>query len=161
MARGKSGETSKRATRISIDELEAIMAIAQTRIIHTSINVPFRAAYEFAWQPENFSKWASGLSDDLRHDDNRGWVATNPRGEAIVQFTPHNELGVLDHTVQFPDMPLIAIPLRMLPNGEGTEVELVLFRQAQMSDAEFEEDAAAVSRDLAALKAVLEDMSPG
>lgn len=44
----------------------------------------------------------------------------------------------------------------MLPNGEGTEVELVLFRLPQMSDAEFEEDATAVGRDLAALKAVLE-----
>lgn len=131
------------------------MDLAETRIVHISIAVPFDVAYEFAHQPVNFTKWAAGLSASLHHTE-QGWVASTPDGEAIVQFSERNEFGVLDHRVTVPGRPEALIPLRMIPNGGGTEVELVLFRQPHMTDQQFEQDAALVEKDLASLKAVLE-----
>jgi hypothetical protein len=52
--------------------------------------------------------------------------------------------------------PDVVVPTRMIPNGDGTEVELILFRQPGMTDADFKRDARMVKADLAALKALLE-----
>lgn len=131
------------------------MSTLEVRILHTTIAVPFTAAYEFAHRPENFPKWAAGLSSSL-HQTERGWVAETPEGEAIVEFTEPNPHGVLDHRVRLQGRPEIYIPLRLIANGDGTEVELVLFRQPDMDDAAFERDAGLVTKDLAALKALLE-----
>lgn len=131
------------------------MSQSHVRVLHTTVATPFAAAYEFAHQPENFPKWAAGLSKDLHHTD-RGWVANTPVGEAIVRFTEPNPYGVLDHHVQLPDKPEMYIPLRLVAHGDETVVELVLFRLPDMTDEQFEHDAALVEADLAALKKLLE-----
>jgi len=46
--------------------------------------------------------------------------------------------------------------MRVMPNGEGSEVMLVLFRQPEMDDAAFARDAELMQNDLRALKALLE-----
>ncbi|MDO7844002.1 SRPBCC family protein [Sphingomonas immobilis] len=125
------------------------------RILHTTIAVPYAAAYAFAHRPENFTQWAAGMSKTLHHGD-EGWVADTPEGEAIVTFTPENAYGVLDHRVKIAGKPEIYIPLRMIAVGDATEVELVLIRQPDMDDAAFERDAAQIEKDLATLKTVLE-----
>lgn len=43
-----------------------------------------------------------------------------------------------------------------LPNGTGSEVMLVLFRQPEMDDAEFARDAGLMQKDLLTLKRLLE-----
>lgn len=131
------------------------MTAAETRIIHTTINRAFNEAYDFAHRPENFPLWAAGMSTSLHKRDD-GWVADTPEGEATVRFSARNDYGVIDHWVQLPGRPEIYIPLRMIAHGDTTEVELVLFRLPEMTDAQFEADVAAVTRDLAALKALLE-----
>jgi hypothetical protein len=125
------------------------------RILSTTIGVPLDAAYEFAQKPENFTKWAAGLAKSLRHTS-RGWVADTSEGEATVRFSEQNAYCVLDHWVAIKGRPETYIPLRMIKNGDGTEVELVLFRQAHMTDEIFDQDTALVVLDLASLKALLE-----
>lgn len=127
----------------------------QARILHTTIAVPFDQAYAFAHIPENFPTWAAGMSSAL-HKTDEGWIADTPAGKAHVRFSDPNPYGVLDHWVTIEGKPEISIPLRMIANGEGTEVELMLFRQPDMSDADFARDAEMVTRDLAALKRLLE-----
>jgi hypothetical protein len=46
--------------------------------------------------------------------------------------------------------------MRVVPNGTGAEVTFLLFRTPDMTDAAFAADAAAVARDLNALKTLLE-----
>ena len=55
-----------------------------------------------------------------------------------------------------PDGSEISIPLRVVPNGDGAEVTLTLFRVPGMDDARFERDQGMVAADLARLKALLE-----
>ncbi|HXV12694.1 MAG TPA: SRPBCC family protein, partial [Candidatus Krumholzibacteria bacterium] len=47
-------------------------------------------------------------------------------------------------------------PMRVVPNGEGSEVLFTLFQLSEMSDLQFVEDVAMVERDLRSLKEVLE-----
>lgn len=124
-------------------------------VLTETIEVSLARAYDFAHRPENFMQWAAGLSKSL-HNTDRGWVADTPAGEAVVEFTPPNAFGVLDHRVRVEGRPDVYIPLRMIESGDGTEVQFTLLRQPGMTDAMFEEDAAAVAADLKKLKALLE-----
>jgi hypothetical protein len=126
------------------------------RNLSITIDVPLARAYAFAHRPENFTKWAAGMAKTL-HRGADGWVADTPQGEARVTFSAPNDYGVLDHVVALPGKPDIHIPLRLIANGDdATEAVFTLFRQPDMDDAAFDRDEAAVTKDLAALKAVLE-----
>lgn len=132
------------------------MPAPETRIIHTTIHRSVAEAYDFAHRPENFPKWAAGMSSSLRKTDD-GWVADTPEGQATVLFSERNAYGVLDHTVKIGDKPEISIPLRMIADGDATLVELVLFRLPEMTDEQWEADQASVTRDLSTLKKLLEE----
>lgn len=127
----------------------------ETRNLSITIAVPLARAYERAHPPAFFAAWAAGLASSLHHTDH-GWVAQTPLGEARVEFSPKNDYGVLDHRVRLPNKPEIYIPLRMVANGDATEVVLTLFREPHMSDADFAKDQGLVEQDLASLKRVLE-----
>lgn len=133
---------------------------AQVRHLSIGIAVPLARAYAFTRRPENFPRWAAGLSATL-HESDDGWVADTPAGEALVLFTPANDFGILDHRVQLAGRPDIYIPLRMIEHGAGTEVIFTLLRQPDMDDAAFEADAQAVMADLRRLKALLEAAPAG
>lgn len=47
-------------------------------------------------------------------------------------------------------------PMRVLPNGEGSEFVFSLFRQPGMTDEQFSADRIAVEKDLQRLKELLE-----
>lgn len=111
-----------------------------------------KVLYERIWQPEHFPKWASGLSDADMRRDGPVWKATGPSGTVRIRFTDHNDFGVMDHWVEMADGNTVYVPLRVIANGEGSEVQLTLFRQPGMTADRFEEDAEWVRRDLEALK---------
>ncbi|HUL05794.1 MAG TPA: hypothetical protein VLV76_05640, partial [Candidatus Acidoferrum sp.] len=64
--------------------------------------------------------------------------------------------GVLDHWVTLASGAELHMPVRVVPNGSGCEVMFTLFRQPGMTDEIFARDAAWVTKDLTALKALLE-----
>ena len=128
---------------------------AQVR--HLSIAIACRPAqvYEYVANPENLPKWAAGLGTDV-HRAGEHWEVTTLQGIMTLRFAPHNELGVLDHYVQPPGAPEVHMPMRVLPNGDGSEIVVSLFRQPGMSDLTYSADAEMVRHDLETLKALLE-----
>ena len=72
-----------------------------------------------------------------------------------MRFAERNTLGVLDHHVAAPGME-VYVPVRVIPNGSGSEVLFTLFRQPDMSDEQYAADTAMVERDLRALTELLE-----
>ncbi|HWP59154.1 MAG TPA: hypothetical protein VNL14_14770 [Candidatus Acidoferrales bacterium] len=127
----------------------------ESRTITVRIGRPADVVYNFASDPENFPKWASGLAKSLTKT-NGEWVAETPQGPMTVRFTGQNRFGVLDHYVIPQSGPGIYIPMRVIANGDGSEVIFTLFRRPEMSAEKFLEDAAWVNRDLNALKDLLE-----
>ena len=123
--------------------------------ISVSINRPFADVNDFLAQPANFEQWAAGLGRGFK-EVNGEWMFETPDGTGKIRFTAKNEFGVADHVV-FPQSDVeVYVPLRAVPNQDGSEVVLTLFRQPEMTDSQFAADQEAVRRDLEKLKAVLE-----
>ena len=120
------------------------------------------AVYEFAADPHTWPRWASGLAEGGLRQTADGWVADSPMGEVTVEFTPVNEFGVLDHVVRLPSGEAVYNPLRVVPGGVGEahcEVVFTVRRRPEMSDEQFDTDAATVAADLDTLRRLLEDSS--
>lgn len=126
-------------------------------VIHVTETIArdWREAYAFAAAPENLTRWAAGLGDAIAQGDG-DWIVDGPLGRIKVRFVERNDFGILDHYVTLPDGMVCYNPLRIVANGAGCEVTFTLFRLPGTSDAAFMSDAAAVARDLATLKSLLE-----
>lgn len=111
--------------------------------------------YAFAAEPLNMPQWAAGIGDGIESEDGRWFVAT-PEGRAEVRFSPPNEFGILDHSVLTPSGEVVQVPLRVVADGDGSEVVFTVRRAEWMTDADLDGDAARVAADLATLKEILE-----
>jgi hypothetical protein len=120
---------------------------ASSRHISVWICASPDAVYALASDPAELPRWAAGLADPSLSD-------------AVVDFAPQNEFGVLDHEVRLPSGEAVYNPMRVIPGGTGEsacEVVFTLRRRPGVTDAEFEADAAAVAADLETLRGLLED----
>jgi hypothetical protein len=132
------------------------------RTITVDIDRSFEEVAGFLAEPVNFPRWATGLSSGIEPGSESAgaqlgeWVAASPQGTAFVRFSPPNAFGVADHRVRLPDGCVVDIPMRAMPNGDGTTIVFTLFRFPDMDDARFDSDSDWVRRDLDALKALLE-----
>lgn len=111
--------------------------------------------YDFASTPENLPLWAGGLCKSIRQAGAE-WLVETPMGEMRMRFAPRNDFRVLDHYVYTAAAAEVYIPMRVLAHGSGSEVIFTLFRQPDMSDEKYAEDADLVSQDLQRLKEVQE-----
>jgi hypothetical protein len=128
---------------------------SQAHIVSVHIARDWRDVYAFASPPQAFPLWASGLGKPLGHEGAL-WSFESSDGPVTVRFSAANDYGVLDHYVLLPDGNEIYIPLRVIANGNGSDVQFTLFRLPGMTDEKFAADAQWVERDLNALKALLE-----
>lgn len=128
-----------------------------TASVHISQRIACTAqrAYAFASDPANLPRWAAGIGPSIARVDGE-WRVPSPQGDVVIAFVPANEHGVLDHDVVLPDGVTVHNPMRVLADGEDCEVVFTLRRRPEMTDRDFDEDAAAVARDLVALKDLLE-----
>jgi polyketide cyclase/dehydrase/lipid transport protein len=131
------------------------MTSPSVRHVSVTINRSAAEVYEFASNPENLPQWASGLAGSISKV-NGEWVSDSPMGRVKIKFAEKNSFGVLDHDVTLPAGATVHNPMRVVPKGNGSEVIFTLFRQPDVTDKKFAEDAAWVEKDLKKLKAVLE-----
>jgi uncharacterized protein YndB with AHSA1/START domain len=127
----------------------------EARTVSVSVDRSPADVYEYAADPRNLPRW-SFIEAVAPSDDGR-WEATVPGGgRSLFTFAPPNELGVLDHDVVVSEEHVVHVPMRVVANQGGSEVLFTAYRQPGMSDADFAADIAAVEKDLATLKTVLE-----
>ena len=129
----------------------------EVRHLSITIACPPPEVYEFAVDPENLPRWASGLAQSELQKDGDAWKVDSPLGKLRMKFAPRNEFGILDHEVTLESGPTFQNPMRVIPNGEGSECMFTLFRQEGMSDEDFANDKAAIERDLKTLKDLMEN----
>ena len=129
--------------------------VLEVRHVSVSIRRSPQDVYAFASNVENLPRWASGLGGSIRNVGGE-WIADGPMGQVKVRFAPPNELGVLDHEVVLPSGTTVYNPMRVVPNGTGSEVTFTLFRQPNTPREQFERDAEWVEKDLRTLKDLLE-----
>lgn len=127
----------------------------EAQFISITINRSFDGVNDYLSVPANFEEWAAGLGTGFQQV-NGEWTFGTGEPKAKIRFTDKNLFGVADHWVYPQPGVEIYVPLRVVPNGSGSEVTLTLFRQPEMTDQQFADDQGAVRRDLEKLKAVLE-----
>ena len=122
-----------------------------------SIARPVEVVYEFLLEPTNFAKWAFVGDVAMRHLRGREWSVETSVGPRIVRFAERNGFGVLDHFIlrHDGDTPHL-IAMRVVPNGEGTELIYSYFQRRDVSDAEWHSTLEWIMADLLGLKSLLE-----
>ena len=127
----------------------------KSQTISVFIAVPAPRVYEFAANPAHLPLWVPSFCKSVELVDGE-WVVQSPAGRVVFTFVPPNDFGVLDHTVTLPSGQKLTNYMRVIPNGEGSEVLFALFQQEGMTDQQFQEDAGMVLSDLQTLRRVLE-----
>lgn len=140
---------------LSAADHKHILMTHPAHFISVTIARPPTEVYNFVSDPGNLPQWAGGLSGSIKRI-NGEWIAESPMGRVKVAFVEKNALGVLDHRVTLESGVTVYNPMRVQPNGEGSEVVFTLYRRPEMSDQEFREDSGRVRQDLDRLKAILE-----
>jgi hypothetical protein len=95
--------------------------------------------YEFVSNPENLPKWARAFCRSVRRSEG-DWIVETSDGPMRITFVEQNEFGVLDHSVSPAPGLEILNPMRVVPNGSGSEVIFTLFQSPDMSEEEYSED---------------------
>jgi len=132
-----------------------MQTLLPVRHISVSIRSSPEDVYAFASNIENLPRWASGLGGSIQNAGGE-WIADGPMGPVKVRLAESNELGVLDHDVVLPSGTTVHNPMRVVPNGTGSEVTFTLFRQPEVPPEQFDRDAEWVEKDLRTLKDLLE-----
>jgi hypothetical protein len=129
--------------------------VAEVRHLSISIQRPWQTVYEYAANPANLPKWATGLGSAIRKIGSE-WEADSPMGRVRIRFAAPNGFGILDHDVVLESGETVHNPMRVIPNGGAAEVVFTLFRRPAMSEAQFAADGEWIAKDLRKLKAILE-----
>lgn len=127
----------------------------KSQTLSVSIVAPSARVYEFASNPANLPLWVPSFCQSVELIGGE-WVVQSPAGRVIFTFVPRNDLGVLDHSVTLPTGVKLTNPMRVIPNGDGSEILFTLFQREGMSDQQFREDAELVRSDLHTLRQLLE-----
>ncbi len=124
-----------------------------------TIIIPIKASakkvYEFASNVENLPKWATAFCRSVRKQQG-DWIVETSRGPASIRMTEKNGFGVLDHYVSPPSGAEVYVPMRVVPNEEGSEIQFTLFQGQDMSDEDLAKDLRWVEQDLQTLKNLME-----
>jgi hypothetical protein len=127
----------------------------RSRTLSVSIARSPQAVYDVVADPLNLPRWAGGLGSAVRKSAD-GWIVESANGPVGLRFAARNAFGVLDHWVNVGPGVEVYVPMRVIANGDASEVIFTLFQTLDMSAATFAADAALVQRDLDHLKRLLE-----
>ncbi len=113
----------------------------------------------FVGDGENLPRWAIGFAKSVRRCES-GWMVVSAQGEIPTSIVVHEESGTLDFHMQSAPGSEATAYARVVANGEGCEFIFTQMQQPGVPDEVFDQLVAAVSHELAALKALLEVACP-
>jgi hypothetical protein len=134
------------------------MNVQRAEVVHTSVMAPPPDLIAFLADMHNWPTWAPWVRS-VRGSSARDWTLETEAGPMNVRFVEPNSLGVLDHKVTLASGVTVFNSMRVLANGSGSELVMVVFQSPNVSSDEFERDVQAVRHDLARIKEVAEAMS--
>ena len=128
----------------------------KSRTMNTSINSNPQIVYDFVSNLENLPRWAFNTFPSIRKV-NGEWVVDTSQGQNKVMLTERNNFGILDHHVKLTSGVEVYVPMRVVKNGDGSEVMLTVFQTPEMTDERYAEDIKTVEKDLNHLKTIIEE----
>jgi hypothetical protein len=133
------------------------MTVNRAEVVHISILTPPEQVVAFLGDMNNWPTWAPWVRSVSR-SSTRDWTLQTEAGQMKVHFVEQNPFGVLDHQVTLESGMTVLNAMRVVPNGSGTELVMVVLQSPGASDEDFERDVRAVRDDFARIKSVAEAM---
>jgi hypothetical protein len=128
----------------------------KSKTMNTSIKTDPITVYDFISNLENLPRWASSTFPSIKEVSGE-WVVDTPHGQNKVMLAERNNFGILDHHVRLTSGVEVYVPMRVVKNGNGSEVMLTVFQTPEMTDEGFTKDIEKVEKDLNHLKTILEE----
>lgn len=128
----------------------------KSKTMSTSIKSDPKTVYDFVSNLENLPRWASSTFPSIK-EVNGEWVVETPNGRNKVMITEKNNFGILDHHVKLTSGVEVYVPMRVVKNGNGSEVLLTVFQAPEMTDDGYAKDIQTVEKDLNHLKTLIEE----
>ena len=95
---------------------------------------------------------------DAKINSNGWWSFIGPYGKSKVKFNSNRSLGILDH--QYVDEESTwNIPMRIIPNGDFSELVIVLTKPPQLTDFQFDDRVEKINELVFSMKILLESKS--
>jgi hypothetical protein len=111
--------------------------------------------YAYVADPRSLPQWAVGFCRSIRHDENRGWLATTSTGEIPIRL----ECDARARTIDFHFIPVEGLKLaaysRIVPNGNGAEYIFTQFQVKGLPAELFEAQVHALTEELVVLRGVI------
>ena len=133
------------------------MNVYPAEVVHVSILARPQHVVDFLADVNNWKTWAPWIRTVARSSA-REWTLDTDTGTIQMRFVEANSLGVLDHTVTLASGVSIYNAMRVVPNGSGSELVMLVVQTPPASSEQFEQDVQAVRDDFARIKKVVEAM---
>lgn len=134
------------------------MTVQRAEVVHVSILATPKSVVAFLNDMENWKTWAPWVRSVTRLSEG-SWSLETTDGAMTIRFVEPNSLGVLDHHVMLASGMSVFNAMRVVPNGSGSELVMVVTQAPEVSSAQFDQDVQAVTDDFARLKAAAEAYS--
>jgi hypothetical protein len=134
------------------------MSVQRAAVVHISILAAPESVIVFLTDMEKWKTWAPWVRSVTRLSE-RGWRLDTKDGAMTVRFVEPNSFGVLDHQVTLASGMIVLNAMRVVPNGSGSELVMVVIQSPEMSAEQFDQDVQAVTDDFARLKPAAETYS--
>lgn len=131
------------------------MGVQRAEVIHISILANPSSVVAFLTDMEKWKTWAPWVRSATRVSEG-SWRLDTSDGGMTVRFVEANSFGVLDHEVTVASGVTVFNAMRVVPNGTGSELVMVVTQSPHMSVEQFEKDVQAVTDDFARLKTAAE-----
>ena len=95
------------------------------------------------------------LIPDAKINSDGWWSFIGPYGKSKVRFNQNKSLGVLDHEYVDEDSSW-KIPMRVISNGDYSEVIIVLKKPKQLTDTQFDERVEKINKLVISMKNIIE-----
>ena len=92
---------------------------------------------------------------DARINSDGWWYFIGPYGRSKIKFNQNRSLGILDHEY-IDEESSWKIPMRIIPNGNSSEVVIILNKPKQLTDEQFNERVKKINKLVISMKKILE-----
>ena len=121
----------------------------RTRIISVGVNKMVGDTFDSI--VELFPK----LLPDAKINSDGWWSFVGPYGKSKVKFNQNKSLGMLDH-VYVDEESSWNNSIRIIPNGNFSEVKIILKKPEQLTDFQFDQRVEKISELITSMKTILE-----
>ncbi|MGH2741704.1 MAG: hypothetical protein ACRDN8_04295 [Thermoleophilaceae bacterium] len=136
------------------------MAVLETHAAKISIDAPFREVARLVADPARAHEWGTEFySGPLRRADGDEWIAPVPMmgGEIRYRHEADVERGIMDVYLAPPGSDFgPPLPMRVVPNGDGADVIVVLARMPGTSTEQWEQGLRGLDLELETLRSLAE-----